>query len=111
MKSINELYEKIPRSICAEGCFKCCINMIQFTPGEEKEMGGYDYNGKCPYIINGKCSIYEKRPFVCRIYGTSEMLKCNDCIPERYLTEKETRALVHEYALIKMKEEAEKKGS
>lgn len=102
---INEIYRKIPQSHCKQGCYKCCINSIQFTPEEEKNMGGYEYNGQCPYLVNGKCIIYEKRPFVCRIYGTSELLKCEDCISERYLSEEETKLLIREYMSIKKKQE------
>lgn len=54
----------------------------------------------------GKCSIYENRPFVCRIFGTSEILRCDNCTPERFLSEKETEELVHQYVLIRKKEEA-----
>ena len=108
MATIEELYKKIPSSTCKNGCFECCTNMIQFSPSEAKRVGKYEYNGRCPYLINSRCSIYEKRPFVCRIYGASNLLKCNDCVPERYLTEEETNELVHEYMVIKKKEEAEK---
>lgn len=29
---------------------------------------GYDKNGFCPMMVNGKCSIYEHRPLTCRNY-------------------------------------------
>ncbi len=29
---------------------------------------GYDENGNCPMIVDGKCSIYENRPLACRKY-------------------------------------------
>ena len=103
----RELYNKIPKSQCKKGCNKCCTNMIQFTPNELKAMGGYEYNGICSHLIDGRCSIYENRPFVCRIYGTSELLKCDDCTPERFLSEEETVELVHKYTQLKTKEESE----
>ena len=107
MTEIQTIYTKIPISSCVEKCFKCCTNMVQFTPSELKAMGGYEYNGVCSHLIDGKCSIYENRPFVCRIYGTSELLKCDDCTPERFLSENETVELVHQYTQLKMKEESE----
>ena len=60
-------------------------------------MGSYANDGCCSYCVDGKCAIYEKRPFICRIYGTSELLVCEDCEPERYLTAEETTELVHIY--------------
>lgn len=104
IEDYEKLYKKIPASKCKEGCFDCCINMIQFHPDEENNMGSYNYKGKCPHLIDGKCSIYKKRPFVCRIYGASEILACKDCIPERRLTKKETLCLFHEYAKLKDKD-------
>jgi len=80
--------------------------MIQFAPSEEKSMGGYKYNGICNHLKDGRCSIYDNRPFICRIYGTSEILKCDDCIPERFLTKEETTELVHQYTVLKRNEEA-----
>ena len=105
MKLFN-IYEKIPYSVCKNECHKCCTNIIQFTPSEKAAMGGYEYKGKCSTLIDGKCSIYENCPFVWSIFGTSEILRCDNCIPERFLSEKETEELVHEYVLIKKKEEA-----
>ena len=96
-REIKELYEKIPASVCSPDCCKCCKDMIQFSPSEERNMGGYEWNGKCRHLKNGRCSIYEKRPFVCRLYGTSVLLKCDKCTPERFLSEEDTLALVREY--------------
>ncbi len=105
--NLKELYEKLPNSTCKKDCFKCCTNMIQFTPNELKAMGGYEYNGVCSHLKEGKCTVYEHRPFVCRLYGTSEILKCDGCIPENILGEEETTDLVYEYVLLKKKEETE----
>ncbi|MCI8331226.1 MAG: hypothetical protein HFE78_00130 [Clostridiales bacterium] len=84
--------------------------MIQYTPSELKAMGGYEYNGKCPHLKDGQCSVYEARPFVCRIYGASELFKCDDCVPERFLSEEETVEIVHQYTLLKKQEESKENG-
>lgn len=76
-------------------------------------MGGYSYDPEhaiCTHLIDGKCSVYEKRPFICRLYGASELLKCEHCTSERYLSEQETTDLVHAYVRIKAEEEAQKRG-
>ncbi len=91
------IYEKIPHSKCKPGCCKCCTNVIQFSPSELVHMGSYANDGCCSHCVDGKCAIYENRPFICRIYGTSELLVCEDCEPERYLTAEETTELVHIY--------------
>ena len=78
--------------------------MIQFSLSEETQMGGYDWIGQCNHVCSDGCLIYEKRPFVCRLFGTSEMLRCEGCKPERYLSEEETIKLVHEYSVLRNKE-------
>ena len=60
---------------------------IWYTPSELKAMEGYEYNGERSHLKDGKCSVYENRPFVCRIYSASERFKCEDCVPERFLSE------------------------
>lgn len=74
---------------CGE-CIACCISslFIHIRPEETRTLGrirkdilvaapglpkghvllGYDKNGFCPMLINGKCSIYEHRPLTCRNY-------------------------------------------
>ncbi len=107
---LSEIYKQIPRSTCKEGCSDCCTNMIQVTAEERDRMGGYEWDGQCVHLKDGKCSVYENRAFVCRIFGTSELMKCEGCTPERYLTEEETGLLVHEYAkIIRDDREKEKK--
>lgn len=105
MDKLLDIYKKIPDSVCKKNCFECCTNSIQFTKSEEKAMGGYSFDGKCSHLIDGKCTVYECRPFVCRIYGSSELFKCENCVPERYLTPEETDRLVNEYVSIKRQEE------
>jgi hypothetical protein len=29
---------------------------------------GYDEHGRCPMLVDGKCSVYEDRPRTCRVY-------------------------------------------
>jgi uncharacterized protein len=74
---------------CGE-CIGCCTSsyFIHITPEETGVLGrvpkevlvaapglpkghvlmGYDTNGRCPMLANGKCSIYEHRPHTCRNY-------------------------------------------
>ena len=105
LTKIQEIYEMIPKSKCKEGCADCCNDMIQVAPEENKRMGGYEWLGKCNFLKDNRCSIYDNRAFICRLYGTSEILRCENCIPERYLTESETKKLVSEYVKIKNQQE------
>ena len=94
---IEELYGKIPKSVCKKGCADCCQDLIQVAREEDERMGGYQWNGKCVFLINHQCSIHDQRAFICRLFGTSEMMRCDGCTPEYYLSEAETRELVSLY--------------
>jgi Fe-S-cluster containining protein len=72
------------------GCTACCTSsqFIHIGPDEAETLAripaellfpaprmprgnvllGYDENGHCPMLIDGKCSIYEHRPRTCRTY-------------------------------------------
>ena len=74
------------------------------SPSEEKNMGGYVWKGQCNHLCETGCSIYEKRALVCRLFGTSEIFQCENCKPERYLSEDETLEIIHEYTKYRNKE-------
>lgn len=40
-------------------------------------------DGVCPYLVDGKCSIYAIRPKVCKDYGIVPQLPCQYLYPER----------------------------
>ena len=52
-----------------------------------------------------RCSVYDRRPLICRLYGTSELMRCEGCTPERYLSEKETEEIIHIYVRYRKAEE------
>ena len=109
---IQKLYLLLPKSRCKDGCYECCTNIVQFAKEEEERAGEYKYNGVCAFLdANRKCGVYENRPLVCRIYGSSEIMKCGDCEPERYLSEDETRRIIKEYVKIKDMQDKQDKST
>jgi hypothetical protein len=101
LTKIQKLYEKIPKSNCKKGCMKCCNDMIQVAREEDERMGGYRWDGKCAHLNDDRCGVYENRAFICRLFGTSETMRCPDCTPETFLTKSETQDLVNEYVRLK----------
>ena len=104
---IQKLYDKIPTFRCKEGCTKCCDNWIQFAPEEEARCGGFEFCGeKCPKLTDTGCSVYEDRPFICRLFASGTPLPCPYGYgPENPLSEEETRALLREYLKLKREQE------
>jgi len=65
-------------------------------------------NANCPLLRHNRCTIYEQRPFICRIYGTSEGIRCpHGCEPEWVLSREEAATLIDEMdelsSLVKIK--------
>lgn len=111
LTEIQKLYEKIPSFTCKEDCMECCDNQIQFAPEELERMPKVDWpDSWCPHLKNNRCSIYQCRGFICRIYGSSELFPCpHGYGPEKPLTAEETRALFREYVRIKTEQENSEK--
>ena len=78
--SVELLYMQIPDFECVEGCTDCC-GPIPATEGERKNMSPEPekIGPHCPWEIPGKgCATYETRPFMCRLFGASDVtpLRC-----------------------------------
>jgi Fe-S-cluster containining protein len=50
---------------------------------------------RCPMLsVNGRCTVYSVRPFICRLWGTIETLACPEgCQPERWLSRTEAQEI------------------
>ena len=101
LTDIQRLYEMIPKSDCKDGCVDCCYDLIQVAPEEDERMGGYRWKEKCVHLSDKHCTVYENRALICRLFGTSETMRCDGCIPERYLTDSETKKIISEYTKIR----------
>jgi len=124
LKRIYRLIDAIGPMECIPGCHDCC-GPVYFTRLELQRAPllelnikaleqlieantGIDWHFNCASCIyvtpEGKCGIYDKRPFVCRIFAMTEepMLKCpHGRAPKNPLPLKETHALMAEYKWIR----------
>lgn len=49
----------------------------------------------CPFLKENKCSIYQVRPLICRLWGNVDSMPCLwGCKPTRMLSEKEGHSLL-----------------
>ena len=54
----------------------------------------------CDYLVDSKCSIYNDRPFMCRLYGatTDAAIACpHGCAPNKPLSAKQAAILRDKY--------------
>lgn len=106
---LHTLYAQIPATTgCTPGCGRCC-GPVPVTPGEAAALRlpegatltPTDANLTCSFLRPDGCSVYEQRPFMCRLYATSRhpMLTCpKGCKPvKERLSLKDTRRLSDAY--------------
>jgi Fe-S-cluster containining protein len=54
---------------------------------------GQDYH--CPALKDGRCSVYEQRPTICRLWGATESMRCpHGCTPANALTQTQSHELL-----------------
>lgn len=51
----------------------------------------------CNFLHNDKCSIYEDRPLICRLWGAVKQMRCpHGCKPFQYLTDGKSGKLIRQ---------------
>ena len=88
---------------CRAGCSACCekgdyplsnIELEYLMKGYvllsadkkiqvQQNLKSMEKGGKCPFLIEKKCSVYEYRPIVCRVHGLPYLYKDN-CVKLPY---------------------------
>lgn len=124
LEALRALYARLPKLACQRRCQECCgpvtmtrLEMRQLAAGRPEVKfdraaceteGGFrlgmvyllDYP-VCPFLKEGACSAYDRRPFICRLWGLTEKLRCpHGCQPERVVTEREAHDLIREATLL-----------
>lgn len=104
---IEALYAELPKiecqGKCAESCGPVPMGRVEWqrvcrAGGERK---GNPLTLVCPYLEEERCSVYEVRPLLCRLWGIVETMECPwGCKPERYLTREEGYALMERLGKI-----------
>ncbi len=128
LKALDALYATLPRLDCQRKCQSCCqsfgMNWLEkrrieavagplktrriacYTEGLYGEKGALIgvhelLEGTCPMLKDGACTVYEQRPFICRVWGLTKKTACpHGCVPERWLSDDEAFALARKVQAI-----------
>ncbi len=123
-EQLQALYDQIPKVACKRLCQMAC-GFIPVRQAELKKIrkkaqiavdehiindslagGRIMFNAdteRCPCLgSDGNCTVYEVRPFICRLFGAVEGMLCPEgCVPERVLTREEAAVLIGQLHKIK----------
>ncbi|MFZ6769652.1 YkgJ family cysteine cluster protein [Undibacterium sp. Di26W] len=82
-KKVRFFRKRIPSFECIPGCHDCCgpvttssFEMSALPVKSEAEHNAALTNLSCPYLGNGGCEVYDERPLICRVFGTTPRLLC-----------------------------------
>lgn len=123
LRKLQTIYNKVPAVQCKGKCTDECslIPMTELEAGFIKELsirpvefdtfGGppghvtmVPRDGKlsCPMLVRGRCSIYEARPMICRLFGVAQGISCPEgCKPIHELTKNEAQELIRAVTKIR----------
>ena len=116
MNTIKKIYAQIPFINCKGKCHNACtlIEMSDYEKSMIVERVGYDpfitpekveekIKAKtlthdclsCPLLKNKRCSIYDIRPLICRLFGVAKGLRCPyGCKPKKWLSDVRAKNLI-----------------
>ena len=77
------LYRAIPSVRCVLGCSDCC-GPVPVSSYEAERLGipgavaapVHPGTTRCRFLVDGACSVYARRPFAFRLYGTTPVAPC-----------------------------------
>ncbi len=98
--TIEELWAKVPPVIGCKQCGDCCGHVPFSVPEINRVFPYWPDEGPedCRFLVNGKCSVYEDRPLICRLFGACSDMPCaHGARAERQLSDEEVKKLFVEY--------------
>ena len=101
---IRFLREQIPSFECVPGCHDCCgpvttsteemARLPRKTP-EEQDAALAGLN--CVHLGPQGCTVYEERPLICRLFGTTPRLPCPQGRGPEEMIDPAAERLVHQF--------------
>ena len=100
---VDRLRKRIPTFTCTPGCHDCCGPVttsseemsrlpVKTITEHENALNHYD----CVHLGPNGCEVYEERPLICRIFGTTPNMPCpNGCRPKEMIDSKIERQVHH----------------
>jgi len=82
-RKINQLRLGIPSFACVPGCHDCCgpvtassEEMLRLPVKSDAEHDAALAEWNCVHLGTQGCEVYDERPLICRLFGTTPSLPC-----------------------------------
>lgn len=107
LAKLRRIYAKIPgvkcKGLCTDTCGSIGLSQGEFihlTKITREKPSVVDFD-RCNYLKDERCSVYDDRPSVCRLFGVVDVMKCpHGCEVERVLAEPEARKIMDEISKL-----------
>ena len=83
LRKLRDLREQIPAFACVAGCHDCCgpvtasseeMSRLPRKADNVRDAALADLS--CPHLGEHGCEVYDERPLICRLFGTTPRLAC-----------------------------------
>jgi hypothetical protein len=98
------LRQRIPTFRCIVGCHDCCgpvtasaLEVGRLPARTEAEHTAALARLDCVHLGKHGCEVYDERPLVCRLFGTTPRLPCPNGRRPVYLLDRRTEAAIQRF--------------
>lgn len=101
---LDALRQRIPSFTCIVGCHDCCgpvtasseeMARLPLKTQDEHDAALADWS--CPHLGRNGCEVYNERPLICRLFGTTPRLLCPNGKRPVYMIDPRTEEEIHHY--------------
>lgn len=101
---IASLRERIPTFECTPGCHDCCgpvttsseeMSRLPVKSDAEHEAALNEFD--CVHLGPKGCTVYEERPLICRLFGTTPNMPCPNGCRSKEMIDSKTERQIHNY--------------
>jgi Fe-S-cluster containining protein len=101
---IARLRERIPTFACVPGCHDCCgpvttsseeMSRLPVKSDAEHDAALNEFN--CVHLGPNGCQVYDERPLICRLFGTTPRMPCPNGRRPEEMIEPQVERQIHHY--------------
>lgn len=104
-RKIDQLRRGIPAFACIPGCHDCCgpvtassEEMARLPVKSEAIHDAALEAMSCPHLGENGCEVYEERPLICRLFGTTPSLPCPNGRKPEVMIDPKVEQRIHWFA-------------